>query len=183
MNLVSSVFIATSLDGYIARKAGELDWLEAANTAISEDEDCGYNAFMATVDVQVMGRKTYEQVLSFGQWPYGNKPVIILSRNKIDIPNELTSTVSYSSESPKALCARLSEQGARRLYIDGGVTIQRFLAEGLINDLTVTIIPVILGNGIPLFRELGADILLKHLSTRSYDFGYVQLSYEVLNHA
>jgi dihydrofolate reductase len=180
MSLRASVFIAVSRGGFIARGGGELDWLDAANATVPEGEDCGYQAFMDSIDVLIMGRKTYENVLSFGQWPYGSKPVIILSRHIIEIPDELIQTVSHSSESPKELYERLSKKGAKRLYIDGGLTIQRFLAEGLINDLTMTVIPVIIGSGIPLFGNNGQDIPLKQIATKTYDFGFVQLSYEVL---
>jgi dihydrofolate reductase len=179
LNLKASVFIATSLDGFIARSGGELDWLDTASAKVPKGEDCGYNRFMESIDILVMGRKTYEQILSFGNWSYGSKPVIVLSRNKIQIPNELTKTVSHSSESPKELYERLSQEGAKRLYIDGGVTIQRFLAEELIDDLTITVIPIILGDGIPLFGIAEKDILLKCVATKSYDFGFVQLTYEV----
>ncbi len=106
MSIQASVFIATSLDGYIAREDGKLDWLYTANATVPEGEDCGYSDFMKTVDVLVMGRKTYEKVLSFGLWPYGGTSVIVLSSNKIEIPNELVQSVSCSSESPKELCKR-----------------------------------------------------------------------------
>ena len=181
MGLKTSVFIATSLDGFIARANGGLDRLDAANATVTEGEDCGYGAFMESVNALIMGRKTYEQVLSFGQWPYGSKPVIVLSRNEMSIPAELAPTVSHSSESPRELHDRLSAAGAKRLYIDGGITIQRFLAAGLIDDLTITLIPVILGSGIPLFGDLAQDVALKHVSTVSYDFGFVQLTYEVVD--
>jgi len=182
MSPKSSVFIATSLDGYIARSGGELDWLDTANKAVPESEDCGYHGFMESVDTLVMGRKTYEQVLSFGPWPY-NKPVIVLSRNKLNIPDELTPTVFHSSESPKELCERLTKEGVKRLYIDGGNTIQRFLVDGLITDITITVIPVLLGSGIRLFDDAGKDIYLKHVETKSYNFGYVRSTYEVQNNA
>ncbi len=180
MSLKSSVFIATSLDGFIAREDGGLDWLEAANATVPKNEDCGYREFMESIDILIMGRKSYEKVLSFDNWPYGNKPVIVLSRNKIKIPIEQNETVSQSSESPKKLHSRLLKGGAKRLYIDGGTTIQRFLAEGLIDDLTITIIPIILGGGIPLFFGNLKDITLKCIKTKRFDFGFVQLTYEVL---
>lgn len=181
MSIVSSVFIATSLDGFIARAGGELDWLDAANATVTEGEDCGYRTFIESVDILVMGRKTYEKVLLFGEWPYGNKPVVVLSSSRIEIPPRLAQTVSHSSESPQELCDRLSKEGAKRLYIDGGITIQRFLAERMIDDLTITVIPVILGKGIPLFGDFNQDIPLKHIATKTYDFGFVQLTYEVVN--
>ena len=175
-----SVFIAVSLDGYIAREDGGLDWLDAANATVTCGEDCGYARFMQSVDAIAMGRKSYEKVRSFSAWPYGDTAVIVLSRNALEIPESLSATVSHSSETPEALCKRLAEQGNERLYIDGGVTIQRFLAAGLITDLTITTIPVILGGGIPLFGRLDQDIALKHVSTKSYDFGFVQSTYDVV---
>ncbi|MGI9569839.1 MAG: dihydrofolate reductase family protein, partial [Desulfobulbia bacterium] len=116
MSLISSVYIATSLDGYIARENGDLDWLDAANAKVPEGEDCGFFDFMQTIDVLVMGRKSYEKVLSFGMWPYENTQVIVLSSNKIEIPNDLVENVSCSSESPKELYERLASEGAKRLY-------------------------------------------------------------------
>ena len=181
MSLRASVYIATSLDGYIARENGELDWLDAANASVPEGEDCGFHQFLKSIDVLVMGRKTYEKVLSFGVWVYGNTPVVVLSRNKIEFPGDLSQNVSCSSESPRELCERFADKGAKRLYIDGGITIQRFLADGLITDMTITVIPVVLGKGIPLFGNLEKDILLEHVATKSFDFGFVQLTYNVKN--
>ena len=177
MSLKTSVFIATSLNGYIAGEDGNLDWLEAANKTVPEEEDCGYNAFMESIDHLVMGRNTFEKVLSFGQWPYAEKPVIVLSSNKIKIPDHLPKTVSWSAESPKNLYNRLWGLGAKRLYIDGGITIQRFLEEGLIDDITITLIPVFLGSGIPLFGEYENEMTFKLANIHSYDFGFVQLTY------
>jgi len=176
---IASVYIATSLDGFIAREDGGIDWLNDANKLIPEGEDCGFHDFMNTVDALVMGRKTFEQVLSFEQWAYGDTPVIVLSSNKIEIPEKLSQTVSWSSESPQELSDRFSKKGAKRLYIDGGVTIQRFLSEGLIKDLTITVIPIILGRGRPLFGDVKHDISLKHIASKVYDFGFVQSTYEV----
>ncbi|MCM2369129.1 dihydrofolate reductase family protein [Aporhodopirellula aestuarii] len=175
----SSVFIATSLDGYIARPDGSLDWLDQANRSVPAEEDCGYHAFMKSVDVLVMGRHTYETVRSFGNWPYGNTPVIVLSRNPLEIPDELSSSVSHSSESPADLHRRLSNEGAKHLYIDGGTTIQEFLRAGVIDELTITVIPVLIGSGIPLFGSLPHDIRLIHRNTTSFDFGFVQSTYQV----
>lgn len=181
MHQISSVYIATSLDGYIARQDGSIDWLNEANSLVPEGEDCGFFAFMDSVDALIMGRKTFEQVLSFGQWPYGDTSIIVLSRNTVDIPKELSKTVSCTSEAPSKLSKRLEDQGAKRLYIDGGKTIQSFLNEGLIKDLTITRIPTVIGNGISLFGELKADIKLKHIATKVYDFGFVQSRYEIEN--
>ncbi len=179
MKPIVSVFIATSLDGFIARENGELDWLDDANSTITKGEDCGYLAFMASIDVLVMGRHSYEKVLSFGDWPYQDKPVIVLSSKPIDIPSALRDTVRHSSESPKELYTRLSQEGVEHIYIDGGLTIQRFLSAGLVDDMTITLIPVILGSGKPLFGPLEKDIVMTHITTKTFDFGFVQLFYDI----
>jgi len=134
-----SVFIATSLDGFIARVDGSIDWLTAANAVVPPGEDCGYKAFMSTVDTMVMGRNTFEQVLTFGEWAYGSTPVVVMSRRDAPIPANVPSTVTSSREAPKDLVARLSKQGNRHLYVDGGLTIQSFLAARLIDELTITL--------------------------------------------
>lgn len=179
MSLLASVFVATSLDGYIAREDGSLDWLDDANATVPDGEDCGYFSFMSSVDALIMGRNTYEKVLSFGEWPY-DKSVIVLSSGTLQIPDNLKDSVEHSSESPHKLYERFSSDGLSRIYIDGGITIRRFLEAGLIDDLTITTIPVVLGKGIPLFGGLDKDILLKHLATKSYDFGFTQATYEVV---
>lgn len=180
MDRIASVYIATSLDGFIAREDGDIDWLNAANEVVPEGEDCGFFAFLDSVDYLVMGRNTFEKVLSFGQWPYGEKPVIVLSRNEVKIPDSLPKSVYWSSESPKTLSGRLVREGSKKIYVDGGNTIQRFLVDGLVKDITITSIPVILGRGIPLFGKLKNDIQLEHISTKSYGFGFVQSTYEVI---
>lgn len=181
MNRIASVFIATSLDGFIAREDGGIDWLNAANESLPEGEDCGFFAFLDSIDALVMGRKTFEQVLTFGEWPYGDKPVIVLSRKRLEIPETLSKTVSWSSEDPLTLTERLAANGAKRLYVDGGATIQGFLAQGLVKDITITVIPVALGRGKPLFGELKHDIALRHVSTKAYEFGFVQSCYEIVD--
>jgi dihydrofolate reductase len=177
----TSVYIATSLDGYIARTDGSLDWLDKANTTVTKGEDCGFKDFMDSIDVLVMGRKTFEKVLSFGTWGYGNTPVIVLSSNPLSFPDTIPESVTHSSESPRALLQRLSDEDVHHIYVDGGNTIQRFLAEGLIDEITVTTIPVILGSGISLFGSLDQDIHLNHLHTTTFEFGFVQTTYSVEN--
>ncbi|WP_299406523.1 dihydrofolate reductase family protein [Acaryochloris sp. IP29b_bin.148] len=179
MSTKVSVFIATSLDGFIARKDGDIDWLNDANATVPEGEDCGYQSFIASVDVLIMGRKTYEQVLSFGPWPYGQIRVIVMSRSPIQFPVELPACVTHSAEMPRMLYDRLVNEGVQHLYIDGGVTIQRFFAAGLIDELTITVIPILLGEGTPLFGPLERDISLTLIRSRSYDFGFIQLQYAV----
>jgi len=177
MGIKASVFIATSLDGFISRTDGSIDWLNEANASITPGEDCGYKSFFDSVDALVMGRNTFELVLTFDPWPYGEKRLVVMSSRSLDIPSALAATVSSSSEAPEALLRRLESEGIRHVYVDGGITIQRFLAAGLIDELTITQIPVLLGEGRPLFGPLPRDIRLRLLNTQSYEFGFVQLKY------
>ena len=173
-----SVFIATSLDGYIARADGNLDWLDKTNLLVPEGEDCGYVSFMSGVDVLVMGRKSYEKVLSFGEWPY-KKPVIVLSSRDLSIPNTLKDRVCSSTETPAELCIRLENKGVKCIYVDGGSVIQSFLTAGLITDLTITVVPILISGGISLFGDSEKDIELELVATKAYDFGFVQNTYVV----
>jgi dihydrofolate reductase len=179
MSIKVSVFIATSLDGFIARPDGSIDWLNEANTVVPSGEDCGYDEFMQLIDVLVMGRNTFEQVLSFDAWPYGDRRVVVLSSKPLHLPAHLPATVSPSKEKPTELVRRLSSEGVKHLYVDGGITIQRFLSADLIDDMTITVIPVILGKGRPLFGPLEQDIPLTLVATKAYEFGFVQLKYLV----
>ena len=175
-----SVFIATSLDGFISRPDGSIDWLNEANTLIPAGEDCGFAQFMAGVDALVMGRNTFEQVLTFGEWLYGLTPVVVLSRQLNALPANAPGTVSLSAEEPAALVAHLSAMGLNHLYVDGGLTIQSFLAAGLIDEITITLIPLLLGDGKPLFGKLPGDVKLELISSQAYEFGFVQNTYRVL---
>ncbi|GAA4468985.1 dihydrofolate reductase family protein [Novipirellula rosea] len=180
MSAKASVFIATSLDGFIARPDGNLDWLDEANRTVPAGEDCGYAAFMSSVDVLVMGRKTFEKVRSFGDWPYGDTNVVVMSRTPVAFPADFPKCVTHSSETPADLHRRLSGDGAKHLYIDGGNTVRRFLNAGLIDEITLTVIPVLIGDGIPLFGPLEKDIKLTHLTTKIFDCGFVQTKYAVV---
>lgn len=183
----ASVYIATSLDGFIAREDGSLDWLPQSDTDIDSTEtdvadvdgDMGFQAFMASIDAMVMGRNTFETVLSFGQWPYGDTRVIVLSRRGVEIPDHLTATVETSSSPLHELVEHLSARGFEHLYVDGGSTIQSFLNGGLITQLIITRIPVLIGSGIPLFGPLDNDIHLNHIETVSMPGGLVQSTYQV----
>ena len=169
----ASVFIATSLDGFIARANGDLDWLPPGG-----GEPHGYDEFMATVDALVIGRKTFETVLTFDTWPYGEKPVFVLSTRTL-APAPLGAVVERMSGAPADIVSQLAARGIRHIYVDGGITIQRFLQGGLIQRLTITRIPVLLGDGIPLFGALQRDIALRHVATRQYASGLVQSEYAV----
>jgi dihydrofolate reductase len=179
----ASVYIATSLDGFIARENGDLDWLPGSDgssmNSHPEDGDFGYSAFMDSVDVLVMGRLTFEKVLSFGVWPHGSKRVVVLSSRLTKLPQNLPNTVELKSGSPFELVEALSSSGARHLYIDGGKTIQAFLNAGLIRELIITTIPVLIGSGIPLFGPVHQDLKLQHIGTKAFTNGFVQSKYAV----
>jgi dihydrofolate reductase len=176
--MVISAYIATSLDGFIARKNGALDWLPGSDGNMG-GEDFGYQDFMNSIDVMVMGRNTFEQVLSFGQWPYGEKRVVVLSSHRVLIPDELTKTVVVRSGDPVEIMRDFEESGTKHIYVDGGKTIQRFLLAGLIDEITITRVPVLIGNGIPLFGDIPKDIELTHLNSTSYGNGFVQSKYGI----
>jgi len=181
MAVKCSVFIATSLDGFIARKNGELDWLPGSDGENTEsDEDYGYYDFFASIDTLVMGRHTYDMVSSFGEWPYTDKNVIVMSSAYPKQPKELGEGVMGTSLSPRDLLTHLADTGAKHVYVDGGKTIQGFLRAGLIQEMTITRIPILIGKGIPLFGQLVHDIRLQHLDTKAYESGLVQSRYKVL---
>jgi dihydrofolate reductase len=169
-----SVFIGTSVDGFIARPGGELDWLPPGG-----GEEHGYEAFMESIDALVIGRKTYETVLGFNAWPYGNKRVFVLSTRPLAAA-PAGAVVEHLSESPDDIVSQLEALGIRHAYVDGGITIQRFLRAGLIQRIIITRVPVLIGEGIPLFGVTGGDIPLKHIATRHYPSGLVQTEYAVL---
>jgi dihydrofolate reductase len=170
-----SVFIATSLDGFIARPNGDLDWLPEGG-----GEPHGYDEFMATVDALVIGRKTFETVLAFETWPYGTRPVVVLSRTLLELTVPDGAVCEVMAGDPREIVTRLSQRGMKHLYIDGGVTIQGFLEAGLVQRMIITRIPVLLGSGIPLFGSLPHDIRLEHVATRSYASGMVQSEYFIV---
>lgn len=182
MTVKCSVFVATSMDGYIARLNGELDWL--TNTAAANaNEDYGYKEFLNTVDTVVMGRKTYEFVLSINEWPYAGKRSIVLSSEPGQVPGNLADDVEVMSGAPADLVRRLDAEGARHVYVDGGKTIQGFLNAGQINEMIITFVPVLIGGGIPLFGKLDRDIKLQHIETILYRNSLLQSKYQVENAA
>ena len=174
--MLISVFIATSLDGFIARDDGRLDWLPVPEPG---GEDYGYHDFLASVDTLVIGRATFETVLQFGVWPYHGKRVVVLSTGTLGIPESFPGVVEQRSGAPADLAAALSASGAQHVYIDGGRTIQGFLSAGLVDRLIVTRIPVLIGSGLPLFGPVPHDVALQHVATRSYPSGFVQSEYRV----
>jgi len=169
----ASVFIGVSLDGFIARTDGSLDWLSP-----SGDEPHGYDEFIATVDALVIGRNTFEKVLTFDAWPYGARPVFALSSHPLH-PAPAGAVVERMSGDPSEIVSQIAARGIRHIYVDGGITIQRFLEAGLIQRLIITRLPVLIGAGIPLFGATSRDIVLKHVATRHYVSGLVQSEYAI----
>lgn len=170
------VFIATSLDGYIARPDGDVSWL--SDCPLPEGEDFGYGELMERVDALVLGRKSYEKVLSFGDWPY-EKPVKVLSRT---LPAcsacDTDGRVEILDRDPLGIMEALAREGARRVYVDGGAVVSAFLRSGLIDRMTITRLPILLGEGVPLFCSTG-EIALRHEGTRCWPNGFVQSTYSV----
>jgi dihydrofolate reductase len=169
----ASVFVGTSLDGFIARVDGSLDFLPAGG-----GEPHGYDEFMATVDALVIGRNTYETVLGFDAWPYARKPVFVLSTRPL-AKAPTGALVEHIEGAPADVVSLLEGRGVQHIYVDGGITIQAFLRAGLIQHLTVTRVPVLIGTGIPLFGDLLRDIPLTHIATHQYASGLVKSEYQL----
>ena len=172
--ITASVFIGVSLDGFIARPNGKLDFLPEGG-----GEPHGYNEFMAGIDTLVIGRGTFETVLEFPKWPYGDKRVVVLSSQPLDFSKVRGGRVEQMSGDPAEIAAKLASTGTKSVYVDGGVTIQRFLRAGLIQRMIITRVPVLIGKGLPLFGALPRDIRLKHVATQAYESGLVKSEYEV----
>ncbi|KRB01562.1 deaminase [Devosia sp. Root685] len=171
------VFIATSLDGFIARKNDDIDWLTSFS---SLGEDHGYNAHIAKMDGIIMGRGTYEKVVTFDQWYY-EKPVLVLSRSldPATVPDQLKGKVEFIAATPEEAMDLAASRGWQRIYADGGKLIQSFLRAGFVEDLIISRIPILLGDGISLFGPLDEDVVLEHLNTKSFPSGLVQDHYRV----
>jgi dihydrofolate reductase len=165
-----SVYIAMSLDGFIARRDGSIDWLSSVERA---GEDYGYKHFHDSIDTIVVGRNTYNQVLGFSPWPYAGKRCIVMTHS----PPAPRHGEEFFDGPPQDLVAKLAAEGARHAYVDGGAVIQQFLRAGLIDALTVSIIPTLLGEGIRLFGPADRDIPLRFSASRAFDSGLVQLEY------
>ncbi len=178
MEIKASVFIATSLDGYIARENGELDWLSGFEND-DPTEDYGYQQFMDSIDLLIMGRHTFEKVLTFSQWPYPDKRVWVASSNFPEISEDLKDRVQVVNQEPRKLLEIAEEQGNKHVYIDGGRTIQDFLKTGLIHELIITRLPVLIGSGIPLFGKLNEDVKFDHIETKTFSNGLVQSRYRL----
>ena len=172
--MIASVFVGTSLDGFIARPNGAFDFLPADG-----GEPHGFEEFLASVDAVVMGRNTFETVLPLQPWPYGDKRIIVLSRRPLNLSITSGGAIEQMAGPPEQIVSQLAARGIQHIYVDGGITIQRFLRAGLIQRLTITRVPVLIGEGIPLFGSLPHDVQLRHIATRQYPGGMVSSEYHV----
>ncbi|QGZ94135.1 dihydrofolate reductase family protein [Terricaulis silvestris] len=172
--MIASVFVGTSLDGFIARADDSFDFLPEGG-----GEPHGYDEFMASVGALVIGRRTFDVVLGFAVWPFGGKPVIVLTTRPMpSVP--AGAVVERMSGEPREVVAALSARGIGHIYVDGGATVQSFLRAGCIHRIIVTRAPVLIGQGIPLFGPLASDIVLRHIGTRHFQSGLVQSEYHVV---
>jgi dihydrofolate reductase len=172
-NFVASVFVGTSLDGFLARENGDLEWLTGVGDAIG---DYGYDEFFASVDAMVIGRKTLDIVSGFDEWPYAGKRVLVMSRTLHTVDAPETSVHADLDD----VIATLNREGARRVYADGGQVIQLFLRAGLVGEITISRAPVLIGSGIPLFGPLEHDVHLAVKRMRELGAGFTQTVYEVV---
>lgn len=171
------IMMAMTLDGFVARADHTLDWLDKQPAG---DEDHGFAEFQDSVDAIVMGSGSYRTVRGFGTWPYA-KPVVVLSRSMTpdDIPEELNSKVEVSSLNPSELMESLNERGFNRVYVDGGAIIRSFLKAELVHDMRITMVPILIGNGIRIFGDTEGDIDLELISVKSFPSGLVDMDYKL----
>lgn len=167
-----SIYIAMSIDGYIARKNGNLDWLQYGHTG---DEDYGFKNFINSIDALILGRNTYEVVSGFDEWPYKGKRVIVLSHTLTEVRKE----AELFSGQMTDLTSMLYSEGIKRVWVDGGITVSKFLEAGLVDDITLSVIAMVLGSGIPLFSTMNQEHKCRLISTQAYPSGLVQLKYEI----
>ncbi len=173
--LKTSVFCGVSVDGFLARPNHTFDFLDTPGAGPH-----GFEEHWRSIDVVVIGRKTFEVVLGFQEnWAYGKKPVVVLSSHRQDLSRVKDGVVEQMSGEPAEIVAQLAKRGFKHAYVDGGITIQRFLAAGLIDRMVVTRVPVLIGEGIPLFGPVPRDVNLRHIATRTYSGGLVQSEYEI----
>jgi dihydrofolate reductase len=166
-----SIYIASSIDGYIAREDGGLDWLDCAG---GFDEDYGFCSFLDSIDAVILGRKTYEVPVAVNEWPYKGKRVIVLSRTLNSVKKE----AELFSGDVTDLIAKVHSEGIRHIWIDGGVTIAQFLKSSLIDQIIISIIPVILGSGIRLFNPTSKELSCRLVFAKGYPSGLAQVCYE-----
>ena len=167
-----SVYIATSIDGYIARQDGNIDWL---NCVQGFEEDYGFHDFFDSIDALIMGRKTYESIMSFSTWPYQGKRVVVLSNTLKSVRDE----AELYQGSLTQLASNLYSDGIQHVWADGSAAVSEYLNLGLVDRMIISLIPIVLGSGIPLFKSIGKEVPCRLLSSQSYPSGLVQLRYQL----
>ena len=185
-NMKCSVYIATSADGFIAKNNGSIDWLMAAGNKtadLGDEADMGFSQYISSVDCMVMGRKCMEVIAAMNlndeQWPYGDIRIVVLSNTLKEVPESLQGRVEMYGGDIKKLMVKLESEGFKHAYIDGGMTIQTFINLELINEMTITRAPVLLGEGVSLFGKTAKDIALKQSSVKSFANDFIQEFYRV----
>lgn len=167
-------YVASSLDGYIAREDGDVSWLETLDISM---EDTGYNEFYSTVDALVMGRKTYEMIVSFGAWPYGDKPVWICSSNSITAIEGCNLKVGRK---PKEVYSAAKEMNIKHLWLVGGGSLaSSFLETNVLTNISLSLMPILLGSGIKLFGEVPSPVNINKVSEKIHASGMLQLEYSI----
>jgi dihydrofolate reductase len=172
------VYAGLSVDGFIARADGAIDWLtvpEFAGASVGID----FGAFMASIDALVMGRRTFDTVRDMRPWPYGDAPVVVLSHRELELSPGQGGVVELEAGDPAEVVARQAAKGRLRLYVDGGATVAAFLAADLIDELVLTTVPVLIGDGIRLFGALPGDRRLELVDVAHGPPGFVQTRYRV----
>ena len=170
-----AAFLAQSLDGYIARRDGSIDWLSCVDRP---GEDYGYRAFFATMDAMVVGRGTWDKAHTLGAWPYAGKRCVVFTHRPADA-GQATHDAIFVQGEPSPVLSHLHRVGVRRAYVDGGQLIRQFIAAGLLDELSVFVVPILLGEGLPLFTAGGPERPLALEATHAYDSGLVHLRYRL----
>jgi dihydrofolate reductase len=174
-----SIFVATSVDGFIAREDGDVSWLESFDS-MGDGEDGGFANFFSQIDLMVVGRATFEKVMSFDTWLYGEKPIWVVSRTLSSLPEGFNGNVKIINASPSEILQSAQTQGFQHIYLDGGKLIQSFLKEELADELTITRVPILLGKGIPLFGLLEKELRLELIKVTSWQNGFIGEKYRCL---
>jgi dihydrofolate reductase len=173
-----SVYVAISLDGFIARRDGNLDWLMGADAG---EGDFGFDEFLSSVDALAMGRNTFDFVLGAGEWPYGQKPVFVMTHRALDLPAGFPGRVEAFAGSPEAFATECDHRGIEKVYVDGGETVQAFIRAGLVTRIVTTRLPKLIGSGIPLFGPINGDVNLRLVESRAFENGWIRDEYEVVS--
>jgi dihydrofolate reductase len=173
-----SVFIAASVDGYIARKDHSIDWLDNLNA--DPDQDYGFQDFIRNIDAILMGRNTFNVVMNLKDWSYGEMPIFVLTHHPTTLRLDKYENVRAIQGKPEEILAELEKRGFHHLYLDGGKTISEFLSASLVDEMIITRIPILLGKGIPLFNPVDKETKLELLSTMDFEDGLVQNKYKIL---